>query len=227
MRSPYWSPASSTKKARDWLEIRALASQRRDLACGVIPRWSQRVGALRRPMTGSGPDLRCAIAHGGISRFRARAEPVIGRAFARPVGAPRNDARFWTLVRRRHYIHLPADRRTGMAVEEALGGDGETLGMVGIHRHPGVADRQPWIRRIADADKPETPRLLQRGQPGRPDLAGCERRRMIRTVERHRLADLRGAGRHRPSRVEPGLPGLGQFAGPVGARAIACCATVG
>jgi hypothetical protein len=56
----------------------------------VIPGWSE------------GPDLRCAIAHRGISRFRARcfasprndglldcfAEPVIGRAFARPVGEP-------------------------------------------------------------------------------------------------------------------------------------------
>src|SRR5476651_2719518 len=41
---------------------------------------SQRVGALRRPMTGSGPDLRCAIAHRGISRFRVR-------CFA----SPRND----------------------------------------------------------------------------------------------------------------------------------------
>src|SRR5229473_398724 len=106
--------------------------------------------------------------------------------------APRNDARFWALVRRWHEIHLPADRWTGMAVEEALRGDGETLGMIGIRRHPGVADRQPCIRRIADADKPEAPRLLQRGQPGRPELAGRERRRMIRTVERHRLADLRG-----------------------------------
>ena len=53
---------------------------------GVIPGWSE------------GPDLRCAIAHRGISRFSdvqlhigAHAEPVIGRAFARPVGAPRND----------------------------------------------------------------------------------------------------------------------------------------
>jgi hypothetical protein len=46
----------------------------------VIPGWSQRVGALRRPMTGSGPDLRCAIAHRGISRFRVR-------CFA----SPRND----------------------------------------------------------------------------------------------------------------------------------------
>src|ERR1700687_2821318 len=40
----------------------------------VIPGWPQRVGALRRPMTGSEPGLRCAIAHRGISRFRGRAE---------------------------------------------------------------------------------------------------------------------------------------------------------
>src|ERR1700682_881059 len=46
----------------------------------IIPGWPQRVGALRRPMTGSGPDLRCAIAHRGISRFRVR-------CFA----SPRND----------------------------------------------------------------------------------------------------------------------------------------
>jgi hypothetical protein len=47
----------------------------------VIPGWSQRVGALRRPMTGSGPDLRCAIAHRGISRFRVRCS-----------ASPRNDS---------------------------------------------------------------------------------------------------------------------------------------
>src|SRR5450755_4546924 len=46
----------------------------------VIPGWSRRVGALRRPMTGSGPDLRCAIAHRGIQRFRVRV-----------FDAPRND----------------------------------------------------------------------------------------------------------------------------------------
>src|SRR5712692_3710991 len=33
----------------------------------VIPGWSR------------GPDLRCAIAHRGISRLRGRTEPVIGR----------------------------------------------------------------------------------------------------------------------------------------------------
>jgi len=60
------APASSTKKAREAAAVGVLDYQRalpRPALAGVIPGWSQRVGALRRPMTGSGPDLRCAIAH--------------------------------------------------------------------------------------------------------------------------------------------------------------------
>src|SRR5450631_3313259 len=58
----------------------------------VIPGWSQRVGALRRPMTGSGPDLRCAIAHRGISRFRVRCGACHRAALrADPLASPRND----------------------------------------------------------------------------------------------------------------------------------------
>src|SRR6266446_9493401 len=49
----------------------------------VIPGWSQRVRTTRGPMTSSGPDLRCAIAHRGISRFRVRV-----------FDAPGNDGRY-------------------------------------------------------------------------------------------------------------------------------------
>src|SRR6266404_7770612 len=87
------------------------------------------------------------------------------------------------LFRRRHDIDLPVDRRTGVAVEEALRGDCHLLGVLAILPHPGLADRQPPVRGIADADEPETPGLLKRGQPRRPELARRERRRMIRTVE--------------------------------------------
>jgi hypothetical protein len=58
----------------------------------VIPGWSQRVGALRRPMTGSGPDLRCAIAHRGILGFRVRCGACHRAALcADPLASPRND----------------------------------------------------------------------------------------------------------------------------------------
>ena len=42
-----------------------------------------------------------------------------------------------------------------MSVEEALRGDGKTLGVGGVGRHPGLAGRQPPVGRIADADEPE------------------------------------------------------------------------
>src|SRR5450432_1812560 len=44
----------------------SIFKQPKTIRCrAVIPGWSQRVGALRRPMTGSGPDLRCAICASG------------------------------------------------------------------------------------------------------------------------------------------------------------------
>src|ERR1700730_14176442 len=43
-------------------------------------------------MTGSGPDLRCAIAHRGISRFRVRCGACHRAALrADPLASPRND----------------------------------------------------------------------------------------------------------------------------------------
>jgi hypothetical protein len=72
-----------------------IASQRVAMTCNpdtVIPGWSQRVGALRRPMTGSGPDLRCAIAHRGILGFRVRCGACHRAALrADPLASPRND----------------------------------------------------------------------------------------------------------------------------------------
>src|SRR5665213_4051729 len=119
-------------------------------------------------------------------------------------------------------MDLPADRRTGMAVEEALRGHDELLGLTGVRRHPGLAGRQSRIRGIADTDEAEPLRFLERRQSGRPYLAWRERRRMVGAIERHRLADLGGAGDHRPSRIEALMPGLGQFTREFGARAIAC-----
>src|SRR3954451_14000228 len=52
-----------------------------------------------------GAGLRCAIAHRGIHThdhgygFGASAEPVIGRAFARPVGTPRTDGKLYCASR--------------------------------------------------------------------------------------------------------------------------------
>ena len=40
-----------------------------------------------------------------------------------------------------------------MAVEEALRGDRHLLGILAVRRHPGLADRQPSVRGIADADE--------------------------------------------------------------------------
>src|SRR6266446_10533678 len=54
------------------------------------------------------------------------------------------------LFRRRHDIDLPVDRRTGVAVEETLRGDCQLLGVLAILPHPGLADRQPPVRGIAD-----------------------------------------------------------------------------
>ena len=90
----------------------------------------------------------------------------------------------------------------------------------GIRVHPRLADRQPAVGGVADADEAEPPGFLQRGQPGRPQFARRERRRMVRTVERQRLAHFRGAGDHGPARMKPRAPGLRQFAGEFGARAI-------
>src|ERR1700730_3871933 len=96
------------------------------------------------------------------------------------------------LLRRRHDIDFPGDRRTGVSVEEALRGDRNLLGVLAVGRHPGLADPQAAVRRIADTDKAKPPGLLDRGQPRRPDFARREWRRMIRTVKRHRLTDLSG-----------------------------------
>src|SRR5450631_4244592 len=71
----------------------SIFKQPKTIRCrAVIPGWSQRVGALRRPMTGSGPDLRCAIAHRGILGFRVRCGACHRAALrADPLASPRND----------------------------------------------------------------------------------------------------------------------------------------
>jgi hypothetical protein len=75
-----------------WGEVKGDITSIVKTASNVIPGWSQRVGALRRPMTGSGPDLRCAIAHRGISRFRVRCGACHRAALrADPLASPRND----------------------------------------------------------------------------------------------------------------------------------------
>jgi hypothetical protein len=60
-----------------WSEAMTLSTD------SVIPGWSQRVGALRRPMTGSGPDLRCAMRIGESRDSGFDAELVIGPRVAR------------------------------------------------------------------------------------------------------------------------------------------------
>src|ERR1700680_697625 len=47
------------------------------------------------------------------------------------------------LFRRRHDIDLPADRRTGVAAVEPLGGDRKLLGVLAVLPPPGLAGRQP------------------------------------------------------------------------------------
>src|SRR5258707_13056725 len=128
------------------------------------------------------------------------------------------------LFRRRHDVDLPADRRTGVPMEEALCGDRKLLGVLAVLPHPGLADRQPPVRGIADADKAEPLGLFERGESRGPDLARRERRRMIRTVERHRLADLRGGCEERPSRGGTGMPGLAQLAGQIRTGTTTPCA---
>src|ERR1700730_10331179 len=60
-----------------------IASERVAMTCNpdtVIPGWS------------AGPDLRCAIAHRGISRFRVRSGACHRAALrAEPLASPRND----------------------------------------------------------------------------------------------------------------------------------------
>src|SRR5450755_530476 len=71
----------------------SIFKQPKTIRCrAVIPGWSQRVGALRRPMTRSGPDLRCAIAHRGILGFRVRCGACHRAALrADPLASPLND----------------------------------------------------------------------------------------------------------------------------------------
>src|SRR5260370_11123344 len=103
------------------------------------------------------------------------------------------------LFRRRHDVDLPADRRTGVPMEEALCGDRKLLGVLAVLPHPGLADRQPPVRCIAYADKAEPLGLFERGESRAPDLARRERRRMILTVELHLLSDRPSACVYPPS----------------------------
>src|SRR5437868_663404 len=148
---------------------------------------SQRVGAKRRPMTGSAtkqsilrnsgmvrrtrPQM-CNCTSGNLEIPGSRRSLSSGAHSRDPLARPGMTGA--DLFRRRHDINLPADRRTGVAVEEALRGDRKLLGVLAILPHPGLADRQPPIGGIADADEPEPPGLLKRGQPPRPELARRE-----------------------------------------------------
>src|SRR5258708_1891954 len=147
------------------------------------------------------------------------AAPPLTRRYA-PTSPRKSLARRRQLLPRRHDVAFPADRRAGMPAEETLCRHRKLLGALAVLPHPGLTDRQPPVCRIADADEAEPLCLIKRGQSRRPEFSGREWRRMIRTIKRHRLAHFRGAGNHRPSRVEARMPGLRQFAGKLGARAV-------
>src|SRR5260221_13976574 len=68
--------------AESYLDLTSLrGAKRRSKSTSVIPGWSE------------GPDLRCAIAHRGISRFRVRCGACHRAALcADPLASPRNDA---------------------------------------------------------------------------------------------------------------------------------------
>src|SRR5450631_4501558 len=125
----------SSLRAHGSREMRARCQAPRSDPDTVIPGWSQRVGALRRPMTGSGPDLRCAIAHRGISRFRVRCGACHRAALrADPLASPRNDG-VWIVVASRlaitsllfqtHVRDLAAQCARGVDESSAQRGRGE------------------------------------------------------------------------------------------------------
>jgi hypothetical protein len=125
----------SSLRAHGSREMRARCQAPRSDPDTVIPGWSQRVGALRRPMTGSGPDLRCAIAHRGILGFRVRCGACHRAALrADPLASPRNDV-VWIVVASRlaitsllfqtHVRDLAAQCARGVDESSAQRGRGE------------------------------------------------------------------------------------------------------
>src|SRR5258708_35795256 len=107
-----------------------------------------------------------------------------------------------------------------MPAEETLRRHRKLLGVLAVLPHPGLADRQPPVGRIADADEAEPLCLIKRGQSRRPEFSGREWRRMIRTIKRHRLAHFRGAGNHRPLRAEARMTGIHQIPGKAGTGSV-------
>src|SRR5258705_13856423 len=99
-----------------------------------------------------------------------------------------------------------------MAAEKALRRDRQLLKILAVLLHPGLADRQPPVGRVADADEAEAFCFLKRGEARRPDFTRRERRRMIGAVEGERLAHFPGPRDHGPARAETRAPGLRQFA---------------
>jgi len=124
------------------------------------------------------------------------------------------------LFRRRRDKNFPVGRRPRMPAEEPLRGHHHLLGIFGILRHPSLADRQPPIRGIADADEAEPLGFLERSQPedhSSPGVNGAGWSGYRRSWARR----PRGAGNHSPSRAKPHVPRLGQLAGQLRTRAIA------
>src|SRR6185437_5549330 len=168
--------------------------------------------ALSRPLTMTSAPMPARPA--AVAKPMPRVDPVISASLPVRSRSIRFPCLFLTcLFRRRLHIDLPRDRGAGMALEEALRGHDLLLGIRRVFLHPLLAHRQAAVGLVADADEAEALGLLERGQARRPDFAGCERRGMIRTVERHGLADLGGPGDHGPARAKALMPGIRQFAG--------------
>src|ERR1700756_4706053 len=78
------------------------------------------------------------------------------------------------LLPRRLNVDLPRDRWSRMALEEALRGPHQLLGVGRILLHPGFAGGESVVGGIADADEAEPLGFLQRGQAGGPQFTRRE-----------------------------------------------------